>query len=204
MRLLPRNTHFYDLFRDAAGHILDGAQVLDELVGSAPEQRPALADRLVEIEHAGDDATHEIMRALNASFITPFDREDIALLASRLDDVLDEMEEAADVSVLYRVQELPDGVREQAALLLEAARLTVEAMPRLATLQDLQSYWIAVNELENRADLVYRTLLAELFGNGTDAVTIIKLKEVVDRLEGAADAFERVANVIQSIAAKES
>jgi predicted phosphate transport protein (TIGR00153 family) len=204
MRLAPRDNRFYDLFTAAAGNVLDAAVVLAQLVESPPEGRPALAAQLVEVEHAGDDATHEIMKAVNTSFITPFDRDDIALLASRLDDVIDEMEEAGDLTVLYRVGELPPAVRQQVALLHEAARLTVEAMPRLRTLKDLDSYWISVNEVENRADVVYRSLLAELFDGGGDVITLIKVKEVIDRLESAADAFERLANVVQSIAAKES
>jgi predicted phosphate transport protein (TIGR00153 family) len=204
MRLAPRDTRFYDLFTAASRHVLDAATLLARLVDSPPDQRPAVAAQLRDVEHAGDEATHDIMRAVNTSFITPFDRDDIALLASRLDDVIDEMEEAGDLTVLYRLGELPDGIRHQVALLTEAADLTAEAMPRLRTLQDLDTFWIGVNDVENRADTVYRSLLVQLFDSGGDVVTMIKTKEVVDRLEEAADAFERLANVVQSIAAKES
>ena len=204
MRLAPRDTRFYDLFTTASRHVLDAATLLARLVDSPPEQRHGLAAQLRDVEHAGDEATHDIMRAVNTSFITPFDRDDIALLAARLDDVIDEMEEAGDLTVLYRLGELPDGIRQQVALLVEAAELTAEAMPRLRTLQDLAAFWIGVNEVENRADTVYRSLLVQLFDGGGDVVTMIKTKEVVDRLEEAADAFERLANVVQSIAAKES
>jgi uncharacterized protein Yka (UPF0111/DUF47 family) len=204
MRLAPRDTRFYDLFTGAAGNVLDAAELLSRLLQSEPADRAALGAQLKAVEHAGDDATHEIMRAVNSSFITPFDRDDIALLASRMDDVIDDMEEAGDLTVLYRIDVVPAAVQQQAALLLEAARLTVDAMPRLRTLRDLDSYWIAVNEVENRADDVYRSLLADLFDGGGDVVTMIKTKEVVDHLETAADSFERLANVVQSIAAKES
>jgi uncharacterized protein Yka (UPF0111/DUF47 family) len=114
------------------------------------------------------------------------------------------MEAAGDLTVLYRIGDLPAAVGQQAALLQEAAQLTVEAMPRLRTLRDLDSYWITINEIENRADDVYRALLADLFNGDSDVVTMIKVKEVADQLEAAADSFEQVANVIQSIAAKES
>jgi predicted phosphate transport protein (TIGR00153 family) len=204
MRLAPRDTRFYDLFTAASQHVLEAAALLSRLVDSPPDDRAALASQLRDVEHAGDDTTHDIMRAVNTSFITPFDREDIALLAARLDDVIDELEEAGDLTVLYRLGELPDGIRQQVALLGEAAALTAEAMPRLRTLQDLDPFWIGVNEVENRADTVYRSLLVQLFDGGGDVVTMIKTKEVVDRLEEAADAFERLANVVQSIAAKES
>jgi uncharacterized protein len=204
MRLTPRDTRFYELFGAAADNLLEGAELLGELVDTVPAERSVVATRIKAVEHAGDETTHAIMRALNTSFITPFDREDIAQLAGRLDDVLDAMEAAADLSVLYRIHELPRGVREQVALLRQAAELTVAAMPRLRTLRDLDNYWITINELENQADDVYRALLAELFNDGVDPVTILKVKEVVDQLEAAADAFEHVADVIQSIAAKES
>jgi predicted phosphate transport protein (TIGR00153 family) len=204
MRLTPRDTRFYELFGAAADNLLEGAELLGELVDTVPAERSVVATRIKAVEHAGDETTHAIMHALNTSFITPFDREDIAQLAGRLDDVLDAMEAAADLSVLYRIHELPRGVREQVALLRQAAELTVAAMPRLRTLRDLDNYWITINELENQADDVYRALLAELFNDGVDPVTILKVKEVVDQLEAAADAFEHVADVIQSIAAKES
>ena len=209
MRLLPRDTRFYELFDEAAALLPRAAAALARLVDSPPEQRPALAEELVELEHQGDHAVHEIMRTLNTSFVTPFDREDIASLATRLDDVIDFMEAAADLTVLYRIGELPAGVRNQVELLAEAAKLTAEAMPRLRTLQDLDSYWITINEVENRADRTHRALLAELFDHAetsdvAELLRVIKLKEVVDQLEAAADAFEHVANVVQSIAAKES
>lgn len=204
MRLTPREPRFFDLFSQAATNLHAGAALLKELVVASPAERPAIAERLKSVEHAGDDATHSILNALNTSFITPFDRDDIAHLASWLDDVLDAMEAAADLSVLYKIQSLPDPVATQIDLLQQAAELTVDAMPRLATMKDLESYWITINDLENQADQVYRGLLAELFNNGGEPLQLFKIKEVVDELEEAMDAFEHVANVIQSIAAKES
>ena len=204
MRLTPRNTQFYDMFTAAANNALDAAVVLTQLVNADAAKRPELARQLTDLEHVGDHATHDIMRALNTCFITPFDREDIAYLAGRLDDVVDDIEAASDLTVLYRLGELPTAVHQQARLVEEAARVTSEAMGRLKTLQRLEDYWITINEIENRADAVYRALLADLFNSGSDVITMIKIKEVVDQLESAADAFEHVANVVQSIAAKES
>lgn len=204
MRLTPRNTQFFDLFTTAAGHVLDATHLMATLVDAPAHQRAALVARMVDLEHAGDTCVHEVMQALNTSFITPFDREDIALLAARLDDVLDELEEAAQLTELYRIGSLPDGVRRQVALLERAAALTVPAMRDLAGLSGLGSFWIQVNEIENEADQVYRAALAELFDTETDAIALLKVKDVLQRLEEAADAFEHVANVVQSIAAKES
>jgi predicted phosphate transport protein (TIGR00153 family) len=204
MRLTPGDTQFYDMFTAAASNALDAALMLTKLVNADYEQRPELARQLKDLEHVADHTTHDIMRALNTSFITPFDREDIAVLASRTDDIVDHIEAAADLTVLYRIETLPSAVRQQAELLEEAARMTVDGMGRLKTLQKLEDYWITINDIENRADAAYRTLLAELFDSELEVVTMIKIKEVVDELESAADAFEDLANVVQSIAAKES
>lgn len=204
MHLKPRNTVFYDHFTAAAGTIAAAADTLAEFVVAAPTARPGLLARLGELEHRNDETTHAIMRLLNTSFVTPLDREDIATLAGRLDDVVDAIEEAAEFTTVAGVGDLPDGVRRQAALLVEAARLTVEAMPRLRSLADLESYWIAINDVENRADDVYRELLTTLFAEQTDPLAVIKAKVVIDHLEEAADAFEHVADVVQSVAAKES
>jgi predicted phosphate transport protein (TIGR00153 family) len=204
MRITPRNDRFYQMFSAAADNAREATAVLVRLLAEPRERRAGLARRLKELEHRGDELTHEIMGALNTSFITPFDREDIAFLAGRLDDVVDDIEAAGDLTVLYRIDDLPAEAQQQAALLDEAAQITAAAMPRLKTLQKLEDYWISINEVENRADTVYRTLLAELFDRGGDVLTLIKTKEIVDQLESAADAFERVANVVQSIAAKET
>ena len=104
MRLTPRNTQFYDMFTAAAGNALDAALMLTKLVNADYDQRPELARQLKDLEHVADHTTHDIMRALNTSFITPFDREDIAVLAARMDDVVDHIEAAADLTVLYRIE----------------------------------------------------------------------------------------------------
>jgi predicted phosphate transport protein (TIGR00153 family) len=144
------------------------------------------------------------MRELNETFVTPFDREDIYRLASSLDDVMDAMEAAVDLVVLYQIGELPPEIADQVDVLERAAEQTADAMPRLRSMKDLSEYWIELNRLENQADQVYRRLLARLFNGEYDALTVMKLKEVVDQLEAAADAFEHVANTIETIAVKES
>jgi uncharacterized protein len=204
LRLTPQETSFYQMFTTSADNLVTGAKLLSELLGTTPEGRPAIAERMRAAEHAGDDATHAIFRQLNLSFVTPFDREDIYRLASKLDDVMDHMDAAVDLVVLYQIEELPRGLVDQVEVLERAAELTAEAMPRLRSMRKLTEYWIEINRLENQADQVYRKLLAHLFGGGYDTLTVLKLKEVVDELEGAADAFEHVANTIETIAVKES
>jgi uncharacterized protein len=202
-RLTPREDSYYDMFADSANNLVTGARLLVELISDGGN-REGIAEKMRACEHAGDEFTHAIMRRLNESFITPFDREDIYRLASSLDDVMDFMEAAADLVVLYKIDDLPGDVVGQVEVLERAAELTAEAMPRLRGMKDLSEYWIEINRLENQGDQVYRRLLAELFGGEYDALTVLKLKEVVDQLEAAADAFEKVANTVESIAVKES
>lgn len=202
-RLTPREDSFYDLFADSANNLVTGARLLVELISDGAD-REGIADKLRACEHTGDEFTHVIMRRLNESFITPFDREDIYRLASTLDDVMDSMEAAADLVVLYKIEELPRDIVRQVEVLERAAELTAEAMPRLRGMKGLSEYWIEINRLENQGDQVYRRLLAELFSGEYDALTVLKLKEVIDELEAAADAFEHVANTIETIAVKES
>jgi predicted phosphate transport protein (TIGR00153 family) len=204
LRLKPTGQKFFELFGVVGANIGASVEVLLEFVHAPIEQRPELASRMRDVEHAGDDATHTIIELLDRSFVTPFDREDIYRLAVRLDDVVDYMDAAVDLARLYNVGPLPEGVHTQVKLLCQAARLTADAMPRLATPHDLTAYWVEINELENEADQVYRRLLSLLFSGEWDALTVMKLKEIVDQLESAADAFEHVADVVHTIAVKES
>ena len=208
-RLTPHERGFYPLFTRAAENIAVAADELAKLVATDPAGRAALAARVKEAELAGDEVTHEIMVKINTTFVTPFDREDIYRLASALDDVLDAIEEAADRIVLYRLGTLPDGIAAQVEVLQRAAAATAEAMPRLEKMAELQEYWIEVNSLENEADDIYRTLLGDLLAPPdsappADVLTVLKIKEVVETLEEAADAFETVANTVESIAVKEA
>jgi predicted phosphate transport protein (TIGR00153 family) len=205
VRLTPRDTKYFDLLADLAQHLVRGSSLLAELLGADRAGREKLADEMHDVEHLADDATHSIMRRLNQTFVTPFDREDISGLASALDDCMDEMDEAADLIVLYKVEGLPDRVSEQVQVLQRCAELTAEAMPRLRSMDKLADYWVEVNRLENQADKLHRKLIAQLFDDlANDPVQLMKLKEIVEVLENAADSFEKVANMVETIALKES
>jgi hypothetical protein len=206
MRLLPtpRDTRFYDLFTAAATNIVAGVDVLRRFVPATTEERDRIAESMREIEHTGDDLTQAVIEHLDKTFVTPFDREDIYRLAVRLDDVLDCMEAAVDLSVLYRVGRFPDDVDEQVRLLCRAAELTADAMPQLRDLTGLVPYWAQINQIEDAADQAYRRLLARLFSGEFDTLTVMKLKEIVDQLEAAADGFEHMADVLHTVAVKET
>jgi predicted phosphate transport protein (TIGR00153 family) len=203
LRLRPVEASFYDLFAQSGQHLVTGAALLAELLGEGND-RERLGKEMRDAEHAADETTHDIIRRVNKTFVTPFDREDIYALASGLDDVMDYMEEAVDLVLLYDVHTLPAEAADQVEVLQRCADLTAEVMPRLKTMKGLDEYWIEINRLENAGDKSYRRILAHLFGGSYEALEVLKVKDVVDSLEKAVDAFERVANTIEQIAVKES
>ncbi|MGH3495844.1 MAG: DUF47 domain-containing protein [Nocardioidaceae bacterium] len=203
LKIRPTEGSFYELFARSANNLVTGAELLATLL-DATSDRVALGTQMREIEHQADETTHEIVRRVNSTFVTPFDREDIYRLANNLDDVMDFMEEAVDLIVLYEVGELPAEVAAQIEVLQRAAELTAEAMPRLRTMQALEEYWIEINRLENQGDRSYRRIVATLFSGAYPALEVLKLKDVVDAFEHAIDALESVANTVEQIAVKES
>jgi uncharacterized protein len=206
-RLRPAERGFYPLFNRAGENILAATADLARMVDAEPGARAGLARRVKEAELAGDGLTHEILVKLNSTFVTPFDREDIYRLTAALDDVVDAVEEAAGRIVLFRLGVLPPGVCAQVEVLCRAATVTAAAMPKLADVGSLGGFTEEINALEDEADALHHALLAELFaqdGAPEDVLRVLALKEVVDLLEDAADAFETVANTVESIAVKES
>ena len=203
LKFRPVDSSFYDLFSEAAGHLVVGAQLLSEMLADGTS-RAEVAQRMREAEHAADETTHSIVRRVNSTFVTPFDREDIYSLASALDDVMDMMDEAVDLILLYEVTSLPPETTQQVEVLQRCAELTAAAMPSLESMASLDEYWIEINRLENTGDKSYRRILANLFGGDYEALEVLKLKDIVESLEGAIDAFEKVANIVEQIAVKES
>lgn len=202
-RIRPVETTFYDLFAESASHLVKGADLLAQVLDPEAD-RAALAEQMRDAEHQADETTHRIIKRVNSTFVTPFDREDIYRLASSLDDVMDFMEETVDLISLYEITDLPEQFPAQVEVLQRACQLTADAMPRLRTMKDLEEYWIEINRLENQGDRSYRRTLADLFGGGYKALQVLKLKDVVDSLEHAIDALESVANTVEQIAVKES
>src|SRR4051812_30435157 len=194
LRLSPQENVFYALFTASANNLLDGANTLHALITGPRENREELNSTLRDEEHRGDDKTHSILREVNSTFVTPFDREDIYRLASRLDDVMDYFDAAGDLIVLYDLEVLPLEMHRLTEILVRGAEITASAMGRLKAVTSLTDYWIEINRLENDADKLYRRFLARLFSGEYDALTVMKLKEIAEQLEGAADAFENVGD----------
>ena len=203
MRFRPVDASFYDMFTTSAQQLVQGSALLAEMLSNGSD-RVAIAEKMREQEHSADEATHMIIRRVNTTFVTPFDREDIYNLAAGLDDVMDFMEECVDLMLLYEVDEVPADAVDLVDVIQRCAELTAQAMPRLKPMKDLDDFWIEINRLENAGDKTYRKILAQLFSGKYEALEVLKLKDVVDSLEAAIDAFERVANIVEQIAVKES
>ncbi|NYG54663.1 DUF47 family protein [Nocardioides perillae] len=200
----PVDASFYDLFAEQARHLVRGADLLADMLAEGAD-RDAVASAMRDAEHAADETTHAIVKRVNSTFVTPFDREDIYALASGLDDVMDEMDEAVDLILLYDVRTLPAEMSEQVEVLQRCAEITADAMPKLqSSLQDMGDFWIELNRLENAGDRTHRKILAGLFDGQTEPLEVIKLKDIADALERAIDTFETVANRVEQIAVKES
>jgi len=198
---MPKDREFFDLFEAAATNIVRGADLLDQMLRNFPEKRGLARDILI-CEQEGDRITHDVIHRLNATFVTPIDREDIILLASSLDDIADFTEEVADYLGLYKIEAPMEQAQRLAHILLDASRQIAEAMPRLRDFKDMDKYTIEIHRLENDGDRIVREAIASLFEGGIDPMVVIRWKDLFERLEEAIDACERVANVLQGIVIK--
>ena len=201
-RLIPREVRFFDLFEQQSTHIINAAALLHDLVHNFADAR-AKVHLIKEIEHAGDLVTHEIVKRLNTTFITPLDREDIHALATRLDDVLDYIEAAAERLVVYRIKEPTSASRAMAEIIIRTAASMDRAIKCLRTMDPgFHEHAVEVNRLENSADNLLRDSLAALFETEGDPIEVIKWKEIYETMEIVTDRCEDVANVIEGIILK--
>ena len=203
LKLRPTDNVFYTIFTEAADHLVVGSSLLAAMISETADHVD-VARRMREAEHDADETTHAIVRRVNSTFVTPFDREDIYSLASGIDDVMDMMDEVVDLILLYEVKVLPPELSAQVEVIQRCAEITATAMPGLKAMQALDEYWIEINRLENVGDKNHRRMLAHLFSGEFKAMEVLKLKDIVESLEGAIDAFEKVANIVEQIAVKES
>ena len=200
--LIPKEVRFFDLFERQSELIIQASGLLHELVHNFADAR-AKAHKIKEVEHEGDSTTHEIVRRLNTTFITPMDREDIYALASRLDDVLDYIEAVAERLVVYRIKEPTSACRAMAEVIISTAHAMDRTIRCLRTMDPgFHEHAVEVNRLENTADNLLRDSLAAMFEESTDPIEIIKWKEIYETMEIVTDRCEDVANVIEGIILK--
>jgi predicted phosphate transport protein (TIGR00153 family) len=201
--LLPQETKFYDLFVQSSHNVVEIAGALKDLLDNWQDIETKVA-HITELEHTGDTLT-QVMDLLYRSFITPFDREDISLLAHTLDDIADFIHAAADAMFIYRIKLPTKRSQELANILVEASREVEKAMVFLRSRSELKKameYCVDLNRLENEADDISRRALGELFEGGYDAMDIIKWREIYEHMESATDRCEDVANALEGIALK--
>lgn len=200
--LVPRERQFYVLFRESAANLMDSLLALNTFLRSDRADFAQHARELRDLEHRGDEITHRIIRELNATFITPFDREDIYALATALDDVVDLAEETADTVVLDCVTGITPEARQMGDILVTIGQELVQAIDELETRKNTTQHWVAIHALENQGDSVTRQAIGALFQNGQDPVEIIKWKDVYALLEKTIDRTEDVANILESVTIK--
>jgi len=200
-KILPREHSFFEMFIQQAENVEAGAVAMVEMLERF-EKAEAGAEKVEEFEHAGDAITHAILRRLNQTFVTPFDREDIHELASKIDDVIDLVDAAATRIVTYRVRELRPGVLDLARTVRLATAEIVAAVRLLDKGNNILEHCIEINRLENVADKQCRDLIVTLFEHERDPIEIIKWKEIIETLEFATDKCEDVANVLETVTLK--
>jgi len=204
MRLLPRQEKFFELFINQVRIIDEAAQLLLEGVRNGNSQLSRNAVRIKQLEREGDEVAHDIFTKLNQTFITPLDPEDIHALSSRLDDVLDDIEDSAYRMSAYRLEPIPSTVIELCEIVSQCAKALVKAFEALNKEAPLLDHCIEVNRLEDYADELLRRAIAELFEREQDPISLIKLKEVYEFLEDTTDRCEDVADVLQNVVVKNS
>ena len=206
LSLMPRGGKFFILFEQSANNALRIAEQLRDLLYNWENVKEKAA-RISELENEGDAVTHEIIAQLHRTFVTPFDREDIALLAHSLDDITDNIEAAVDSMILYSIERPTERAKELADIIvLETGEVSkaVSEIRQKVDLKHILRHCVEINRLENQADSVYRAALGELFANETDIPAIIKWREIYQYMENATDRAEDVANVLEGVALKYS
>lgn len=202
----PRDRTFFPLFEKAANNIVDIADLLTKVVQENDQQKREVLIREIEnIEHKGDDITHEVLNNLNIVFITPFDREDIHALITSIDDVADHVKDAALRIRLYKPQSLPSTIIKLAELIYHGTtevRKAIIELKDVRNLGKLKKLIIDINNIENQADAVFELAMTDLFAHEKDPIEIIKIKDIIAKMESATDRCEDIANVIESIIVK--
>ena len=201
MRLIPRESKFFRMFSEVSQNLTQGTRLLQDILKNPANMEPRL-DQLQEIEHRGDDMTHGIITALNQTFITPFDREDIHRLTSSLDDVLDYVNAAGVRLRLYKIKSPPSIAAELAAMIVEQSEELAQGVSLLEKNKLVLEHCVEVHRLENEADRLSRKAIADLFDNEKDPIQLIKIKELYEVLETATDKAEDAANVLEAVALK--
>ncbi len=198
----PKDRVFFDLLREEGENVLRAAELLHQMLDQWPDGKDDLAREIFKVEQEGDRITHDIVKRLNSTFVTPFDREDIYGLATGLDDVVDYTEETADFLNLYQIEAPMQQALDLAEVLVGACRQLANALAELKGFKGLEEYWIEIHRLENDGDRISRDAVASLFANGIDPMVVIRWKDIFAVLEKAIDSTETAAHIIEGVVIK--
>jgi len=205
--LIPQDKNFFRLFAESSNNLVDISKVFSEMVNAPMERRSELLKKISDLEHVGDNITHQIFTELSTNFITPFDREDISYLASSLDDIVDYIHGSAKRLETYKIGETSLAMKKLSEIIENSAKEIHVAVANLKDMNNvvrLREAIVRINSLENHADDIFDGAIADLFENETDAIKIMKIKEVLSNMETATDKCEDVANVIETLIVKNS
>ncbi|HKJ34977.1 MAG TPA: DUF47 family protein [Solirubrobacterales bacterium] len=198
----PKDRVFFELLTEAGENAHRTARLLRDMLQNWPDDKEGLGREILKAEQEGDRITHDIVKRLNTTFVTPFDREDIYGLATKLDDVVDYTEEAADFLSLYQIEAPMQQALEMAEILLAACEQLALALAGLEGFKGLDQYWIEIHRLENDGDRISRDAVASLFANGIDPMVVIRWKDIFAVLEKAIDSTETSAHIIEGVVIK--
>jgi len=205
--LVPKDKNFFKLFAEASNNLVEISKTFSELANAPIERRQELQKKISDLEHVGDELTHQIFTELSTNFITPFDREDISYLASSLDDIVDFIHGSAKRIDTYKIDDVTPAMKKLCEIIEHSAKeihIAVSNMKDMGNAVRIREAIVRINSLENHADDVFDTAIADLFDNEKDAIKVIKLKEILSNMETATDKCEDVANVIETIIVKNS
>lgn len=204
MALTPKDAVLFDLYTALAERLAAGARATEALVKAPREQRLELSGQVAALESEADELLVRIVTRIDDMFVTPYDRGDLQELANALDDSIDAMEAASDLTVLHNVDQFPPGAEEIADAVRRLAELTASNMPRLKNLKDLDFYYTEANRIEDDGDRMYRRMTARLFDGSYDAMTVLRIQGVFEHLEESLDRMAAVARIMRTISLKES
>ncbi len=202
LSLVPQKREFFSLFNRAAANIVEISERLIDLLDEFPDRADDRMRDIKELEHAGDRTTHDLIDLINRTFVTPFDREDLYRLATVLDDICDHVDDSAEMVVGYGIREVRGQAREQARVIHRAATKLAEAISRLEGFKDSKRQLIELRELEDEGDRLSRAAISALFDGSTDAIELVRWKDIHEQLEEAVDACENAADVLEAILVK--
>jgi len=203
LSLLPRDSVFFELFTEAGQNTLQAARLLDQMMATWPDDS-GLGREVLKAEQEGDRITHDIVKRLNSTFVTPIDREDIYGLATQMDDIVDYTEEAADLLGLYQIEAPMAQAQALTKVLVGACEQLSQGLEHLRELKGLDRYWIEIHRLENEGDRISRDAVASLFSNGIDPMVVIRWKDIFAVLERDIDSTETAAHILEGIVIKNS